>query len=179
MANILVVVSSARKGRVADAILPFVIDDLKARDGIEVTIADLKELDLPFYDAPVSPADEGFKPNDERVIKWTGLVDGADGVIFLTPEYNRAINGIQKNAIDWIRKEWHNKPVSLIGYGWRGAASALDDASRVLVYLGVKLQPTIAQLFFTKQLAIDGTILDKEAITSAIKTTTDELLAAL
>lgn len=178
MANVLVVVSSVRPGRVAEKLLPYVVDDVKARDGVEVTVADLKEIDLPFFDSAVIPADPSFAPTDERVKRWTKLVADADSVVFLTPEYNHAINAVQKNAIDWIKDEWEGKPVSFVGYGWGGASFAIEDAKRSFDWLKAKFQPGFTQLFFTKQLAPDGSVLDEEAVRSSIKATLDEVLAA-
>lgn len=34
----------------------------------------------------------------------------SDGVIFVTPEYNRSIPGVLKNAIDWISRPWGTNP---------------------------------------------------------------------
>lgn len=179
MANILVVISSARKGRVADVLVPFVTEAIEAHNDTQVTIADLQQIDLPFYNEPVSPATPGFAPSDERAVAWTKLVADADGVVFLTPEYNHAINGIQKNAIDWIKHEWQGKPVSLVAYGWAGGEYSIVDAQRILEYLETKFQPSIARLYFTKQLAPDGTILDEGAVRAAVTVTVDELITSL
>jgi len=179
MANILVVISSARKGRVADTLVPFVTDAVEAHDGTVATIADLQALDLPFYNEPISPATPGFSPSDERAVAWTQLVADADGIVFLTPEYNHAINGIQKNAIDWIKHEWQGKPVSLIAYGWAGGEYSIVDAQRILEYLETKFQPTIGRLYFTKQLAPDGSVIDEAALRTIVAGTIDELIASL
>lgn len=179
MTEILVVIGSARPNRVADSVLKFVADDLSNRENVEVKVADLRELDLPFMNSPVSPAAEEFAPTDERVIKWTKMVESADGVIFLTPEYNHAITAIQKNALDWIKKEWTGKKVSLVGYGWGGGQFSLEDAHRILEYLGAKPEPTVTQLFFTKQLNVDGTPIDEAAIKTSIAATVDELLSVI
>ena len=53
------------------------------------------------------------------MIAWTKLVAEADGVLLLTPEYNHTMTPVQLNAVDWIGKEWEDKPVALVGYGTR------------------------------------------------------------
>ena len=50
MKKVLVVVGSARKGRVADKVAALASSDLSARKGIAVEIVDLAELGLPFFD---------------------------------------------------------------------------------------------------------------------------------
>jgi len=179
MPNILVVLGSAREGRIADVIAPFVTDELKLREGVTTTIADLKELDLPFYNHPMSPAQPGFVPTDERVVAWTKLVADADGVIFLTPEYNHALTAIQKNAIDWIKNEWVGKPVSLVAYGWSGGSLAIEDADKVLTFLETSLQRTYTHIFFTKEIAPDGAVIDEAKIVASVKATVDELLSVV
>ena len=47
-------------------------------------------------------------------------IEGADAILFVTPEYNRSIPGALKNAIDWATRPWgknslNSKPVAVIG----------------------------------------------------------------
>ena len=36
-------------------------------------------------------------------------IQKSDGVLFVTPEYNRAIPGVLKNAIDWVSRFWDRR----------------------------------------------------------------------
>lgn len=179
MSNILVVTGSARKGRVADSVLVLVKGELENRKDTTVTVADLKGIDLPFFDSENIPASPDFAPTDVRVLAWTKLVDEADGVILLMPEYNHSMSALQKNAIDWIYTEWNDKPVSIVGYGWSGGSLALITAQAVLGNVKANLLPTSAHLRFMKQLNVDGSIIDDETIAEHITPTIDELLSVV
>ena len=175
MSNVLVVISSARKGRVADKVLEYVKNDIEAREGFNVTVADLKEIDLPYFDNETSPSAPNYIATDSRVIEWGKLVSEADAVVWLTPEYNHTINGIQKNAIDSLKNEWEGKPVVIVGYGWTGASLSLITLNEVLPFLKADLKPNPALLTFMKDLNPDGSILDEASTMGQIKTAIDEI----
>lgn len=175
MSNVLVVLSSAREGRAADNIFTLVEKDLSAREGINVTIADLKEIALPFFAHPLSPASPDYQPTDPAVIHWQQLVNEADAIVWLTPEYNHTLNAIQKNAIDSLKNEWEGKQIVVIGYGWNGASLSLVTLNEILPFLKADFKPNPAQLSFMKDINVDGTALDEAAVTEKIKTAIDEI----
>lgn len=177
MPSILVVTGSVRPNSVNEKIVPLVTAELEAQ-GASVVLADLKELNLPFYDSPYPATAPEFEPTHDSVKQWTTLVDEADGVILVTPEYNHTMTPVQLNAIDWIGKEWEGKPVEFVGYGWRGAVQAHATAREALaVNLKAKVGDVQASLFFMKELSPDGTIIDTSAVKERIAATVAELLA--
>lgn len=178
MSQILIVTGSARKGRVADSIVELTKNELSSREDVTVSVADLKELHLPFFDSEHAPASPDFKATDENVAAWTKLVADADGVVFLMPEYNHSLSAIQKNAIDWIFSEWEKKPVSVIGYGWSGASLALVTMKEVLTHLKATVLPTVTHLNFMQNVNPDGSVIDEANVSGQLKLTIDELLAA-
>lgn len=171
MSNILVVTGSVRPNSVNSKIVPIVEKKLQEQGDI-ITIADLATLDLPFFNESVSPTDPTFAPTNPRVQKWTQLVGDADGIVFVTPEYNHNLSPVQLNAIDWIGKEWKEKSVVLIGYGWRTGGGQAHDAAReaLSVNLGARVSETQANLFFTKDIAPDGSVIDQAAVDEKIDT---------
>ena len=70
--------------------------------------------ELPLYNADL---DEGTPP-----AQWTAFRDrvrGVDGVLFVTPEYNRSVPGLLKNAIDvgsrpYGKSVWSGKPAAVV-----------------------------------------------------------------
>ena len=165
--KITIMTGSVREGRAADKILTQV-KAIAANNDLDVTIADLKELNLPFVDTPVPPSAEGYEPNHESVKKWGKIVEGSEAIIMLTPEYNHAITAVQKHAIDWLFAEWNEKPVAIISYGWGGGADSAAQLAELLERVKARrIEPT-AQLYFTKDIDLDGTALDYSAFEEKI-----------
>jgi chromate reductase len=99
--------------------------------------------DLPPYnqDDDASPA--------EPVKRLKAEITAARGLIFVTPEYNRSMPGVLKNAIDhasrpYGKSVWGGKPAGVIGVsvGAVGTAVAQQHLRNVLAYLDV---PTLGQ----------------------------------
>lgn len=69
-----------------------------APSGVEITTFD--ELGaLPFYDGDVEAASSPVAVRNLR-----SAIDAADGLLFVTPEYNDGTSGVLKNAIDWASR---------------------------------------------------------------------------
>jgi chromate reductase len=99
--------------------------------------------DLPLYNQD----DEGNPAEPVRRLKTE--VAQAQGVLFVTPEYNRSIPGVLKNAIDHASRPygqsvWGDKPAGLIGVsvGAVGTAVAQQHLRTILAYLDM---PTLGQ----------------------------------
>lgn len=177
MQNILVVTGSVRPNSVNQKIVPLVAD-VVSKLGANPIIANLKDLAMPFYDAPLPTGSPDFEAPHESVKEWTKMVSDADGVVFVTPEYNHTMSPIQLNAIDWIGSEWNGKPVGLVGYGWTSGASMAHATAReaLAVNLKAKVGDNQANLFFTKQLTADGSVADAEAVDREITAAVQEIL---
>ncbi|MGH7033065.1 MAG: NADPH-dependent FMN reductase, partial [Stellaceae bacterium] len=72
----------------------------------------------------------------------------ADGVLFVTPEYNRSITGALKNAIDvgsrpYGKSAWNGKPGAVVSVspGAIGAFGANHHVRQTLVFLNVPTMP--------------------------------------
>jgi chromate reductase len=85
----------------------------------------------------------------EPVLRIKAQIREAHGLLFVTPEYNRSIPGVLKNAIDHASRPygqsvWDGKPAGLLGasVGPIGTALAQQHLRNVLVYLNV---PTLGQ----------------------------------
>jgi chromate reductase len=71
-------------------------------------------------------------------------IQAANGLLFVTPEYNRSMPGVLKNALDWGSRPWGhsvwgNKPGAVIGTspGATGTALSQQHLRNVLAYLDV------------------------------------------
>ncbi len=93
---------------------------------------------LPFYDADLEAADASAE-----VRAFRDAVSSADALLVVTPEYNRSLPAVVKNAIDWASRPRSSaaiagKPVLLLGAtpGTGGVRHALDHAAAVLAFAG-------------------------------------------
>ncbi|WP_158965298.1 NADPH-dependent FMN reductase [Chachezhania sediminis] len=72
------------------------------------------DLDLPLYDGDLE--DSAGIP--DKVAALAEAIKAADAVIISTPEYNKGITGVLKNALDWVSRTklapWSNKPVAVV-----------------------------------------------------------------
>ena len=98
--------------------------------------------DLPLYNQEF----DGDFPEPARAFKQQ--IAQADALLFVTPEYNRSIPGVLKNAIDvGSRPSGDNtfagKPAAVIGTspGAAGSALAQQHLRNVLVGVGVETLP--------------------------------------
>ncbi|MFK2879341.1 NADPH-dependent FMN reductase [Rhodanobacter hydrolyticus] len=89
-------------------------------------------------------------PAEARRLKQE--IEGADALLFVTPEYNRGIPGVLKNALDIASRPWGTnsfagKPGAVIGasIGSTGSALAQQHLRNVLAYLDVAMlaQPEV------------------------------------
>ena len=98
---------------------------------------------LPFYNQDL---ETGSPP-----VEWTGLrarVRAADAVLFATPEYNRSIPAVLKNAIDvgsrpFGQSAWDGKPAAVVSVspGAIGAFGANHHLRQALVFLNMPAMP--------------------------------------
>jgi len=99
--------------------------------------------DLPLYNQD----DDGQQA--ASVLRLKREIQAAQGVLFVTAEYNRSIPGVLKNAIDhasrpYGQSAWAGKPAGVIGasVGAIGTALSQQHLRNVLAYLDM---PTLGQ----------------------------------
>lgn len=109
----------------------------------EFSFKQLSIGDLPLYNQ-----DDDAHPADS-VKRLKSEISAANALLFVTPEYNRSIPGVLKNAIDHASRPygqsvWGGKPAGVIGIsiGAIGTALAQQHLRNVLAYLDV---PTMGQ----------------------------------
>lgn len=146
--------------------------------GAETEFLDLRDLNLPHYDADVENA--GFP---KEATKFKEKIESADAVIISSPEYNRSITGPLKNALDWSSRpmrefSFADKPTALItaSPGGRGGVSAMEHLVQIMEVFGAKVpEKKISISEVRDKLDENGNITDKETIES-IKQLLQELI---
>ena len=83
------------------------------------------------------------------VLRMKREIEKSDGVLFVTPEYNRSIPGVLKNALDHgsrpsSKNSWNKKPAGVMGIspGSIGTSMAQQHLRNILASLNM---PTLAQ----------------------------------
>lgn len=136
MLNLAIVTGSIRAGRVNKQVADFILEKSKARAHAKYEILDIADFDLPLY-AEAVPALFSSNYSNPQVQKWAEAVHRQDGFIFITPEYNRGISSAQKNAIDYLYKEWNNKAAGIVSYGSKNGINAATALRTVMAGLEV------------------------------------------
>jgi chromate reductase len=109
----------------------------------------LELVEIPIRDLPLYSYDyDADFPAVARAFKQA--IAAVDGILFVTPEYNRSIPGALKNAIDWASRPWGKnsfarKPSGIIGTspGSIGTAVAQQNLRSVLCFCNSPLMNTV------------------------------------
>jgi chromate reductase len=138
--RVAVLVGSARPGslnRSLAAAMTRLADD-------ELSFTVVRIGDLPLFGQDVLEA--GLPPQVRRL---RTEIDAVDGVLIVTPEHNRSITAMLKNALDWLSRPaganaWTGKPVAIAGAsaGRLGTVAAQQHLRAILGYLDM---PTMGQ----------------------------------
>lgn len=72
------------------------------------------DVDLPLYNEDL------WADPPAKVTQLKADIAAADGILFVSPEYNRSMPAVTKNAVDWASRPygqnaWKGKPVALCG----------------------------------------------------------------
>ena len=132
--QIAVVVGSLRKDsfnrKLANAIVRLAPSDFSFKQ--------VRIDDLPLYNQ------DDDANQAEPVKRLKAEILASHGLLFVTPEYNRSIPGVLKNAIDhasrpYGQSAWEGKPAGIVGVspGAAGTAMAQQHLRNMLAYLDV------------------------------------------
>jgi chromate reductase, NAD(P)H dehydrogenase (quinone) len=142
------------------------INRLLAKALVRLAPKELVLTEIPIRDLPLYSQDfDADYPPVARALKKS--IADVDGVLFVTPEYNRSIPGGLKNAIDWASRPWGQnsfakKPSGVIGTspGAIGTAVAQQSLRGVLCFCNSPLMNQVeAYIQFTPDLiTADGKV---------------------
>ena len=119
--------------------------------------------DLPMFNQDL----EGNLP--EEVVRFKSELANADGILIVTPEHDRSIPALLKNAVDWGarpygKNSWNGKPGFITGTSPRAIGSALaqQHLRSVMLGLGMTLQGGEAYVTFKPDLVDDDSNISDE-----------------
>ncbi len=155
--KIAVMVGSLRQGsmnlKLAKALIKL------AGDKVEATFVDISQL--PLFNEEL----EGNVP--AAVTTMRESIKAADGLLIVTPEYNRSVTGVLKNAIDWASRPYGQsafagKPAAIAGAapGTIGTACAQQHLISILKHLDVRIMgaPELYLQFKPDMIDADGNV---------------------
>src|SRR5690606_26078384 len=101
---------------------------------------------LPHYSADLTDSAE--------VARFIGEVSSADGVVFVTPEYNYSVPGLLKNAIDWASRPayasvFKGKPCFVVT-----TSGGVLGGARAQAHLKYILNGMLAKVFVCKEIIV-------------------------
>lgn len=106
------------------------------------TIREISLRDVPMYDGDVEAA--GDPP---AVAELRAAVDQADGLLIFTPEYNRSMPAVTKNAVDWLSRYPGDSALSRAKVGIVAATPGRHPAAGVRDHLATSVGANTTGLY--------------------------------
>ena len=109
------------------------------------------DLNLPLYDGDL----EESAGIPAAVQTLADQIAAADAVLIATPEYNKSLSGVLKNALDWVSRTegnvWNNKPVAIMS-----ATAGRSGGERAQFALRLCLTPFNCDLLQGPEVLVGG-----------------------
>ncbi len=157
-----ILIGSTRTNRLGADIAAWVGEQAKTAGFDTVEFIDLKEIQLPKFDAPMPPMYAALDTPEAKA--WAATIAAATHLVVLTPEYNQSIPASLKSALDHLSAEWKEKPSAIVSYGYMGGGkSAASHLRDILAFLKTDLVDTGA----TIQLG-DATVVDNKFTSAGV-----------
>lgn len=134
-----IIVGSTRQGRVSPQVAAWVKEIADKRGDADYEIIDVADFKLPLL------GEEG--QDASGAAGWSAAVNSCDGFVFIVQEYNHSLSASLKNALDYLREEWHNKAAGIVSYGSVGGARAAEHVRGILGELliaDVRVHPALS-----------------------------------
>lgn len=135
MLNFALLIGSTRPNRFADTPAQWLLEGAARRNDFSLTLLDLRDWALPFFQEPTPPSRIGGAYTAEAAEAWRQQIGAHDGFVCLTAEYNHGPTAELKNAFDSAFYEWNRKPIAFVGYGAVGGARAIEHMRGVAIEL--------------------------------------------
>src|SRR4051812_18630457 len=139
--RIAIIVGSTRPGRKGTSVGRWVHDHALQRDDVpskaSFDLVELEDFDLPLLQEATVPAAADREYETPQTRAWSEAIDGYDGFVFVTPEYNHGVPAALKNAVDLLGPEWAMKAVAFVSYGANGGVRAVEHWRGVMANLRV------------------------------------------
>ena len=138
--NILIISGSVRTGRKSHDVAVELQKRLIGHGLIDTHVLDLAAYNLPVLEEKYLV---GSTDMPKGLAEIQQMLDRADAMIFLSPEYHGSYSGALKNAVDYFWKEFHRKPIGVVAAasGRFGGINASTDMQQLVLSLGAFPMP--------------------------------------
>ncbi|OLV16238.1 NADPH-dependent FMN reductase [Deinococcus marmoris] len=169
-----IVIASTRPGRVGKPIGEWMAAEARQYEGFEVEVADLAEINLPFFDESNHPRFQKYEHQHTK--DWSARVAASDAYVFVQPEYNYGISAPLKNALDYLVMEWNRKPAAFVSYGGVSAGlRAAQHTRQVLAALNMMPIAAAVSIPFVGSMMHDGEFQPSDIVQASVVPMLDEL----
>jgi len=128
-----IIISSIRSNRFGDKPAKWISEIASKNENFEVEVLDLKDYPLPMFAEEVSPTYVTGEYARKEVNILSEKINLADAFVVVTPEYNHGYPASLKSTMDYLHREFINKPIAFVGYGSVGGARAVEQLRLVAV----------------------------------------------
>jgi len=130
MLKVTILYGAIRDGRLSIRAAKAVEKALLETGKADVTFIDIKAYGLPVMTSRLFETKEPTSSLNEI----SKALSEADGIVFVSPEYNNSYSGAFKNAVDYFTKEWFHKPIGVVaGSNGRQAGINASNLMQLLV----------------------------------------------
>lgn len=127
-----IIVGTTRDNRVTPKQAKWVANAAGQNEDVEVTIIDLADYPMPFFNEPISPRYNPDRTVAPEVQKYLDVIAAQDAYVFVTPEYNHSIPAVLKNSFDYLTWEMNRKPAAIVSHGTAGGARAAMHLKEII-----------------------------------------------
>jgi NAD(P)H-dependent FMN reductase len=124
-----VILGTPRQGRQSEFVARFIVEQILKREDVKTELIDVRTMAIATDDAGEALKDPQF----------SAMMEQADGLIIVTPEYNHGYPGMLKHVLDTCLKEYIHKAVGLCGVsaGPFGGTRVIENLLPVMRELGL------------------------------------------
>src|SRR5882724_2080968 len=141
-----VILGTSRQGRASEYAAHFVVDHVAKRPEIRTDLIDIRNIRLSIEDAGEAIKDP----------KFSKMVNDADALIFVVPEYNHSFPGLLKHVLDTNLKEYIHKATGVCGV----SAGPFGGARMIQNFLPVLRELGLVTIFWDVNFGLAGQLFD-------------------
>ncbi len=108
--KITILYGAIREGRLSIRAARAVEKALNASGMAVVTLIDIRQYNIPVMTARLK--DDAHPA--AGILEISKALESADGIVFVSPEYNNSYSGALKNVVDYFTWEWSKKPIGVV-----------------------------------------------------------------